>query len=81
MKQTAGGSVRGIERVHRVDDAQVVGEGGKVGQKLADFETGPAVLSEGEGGRQQAAGGALGAQVDGVGALAGVALEGGFGVE
>jgi hypothetical protein len=48
--------VGGVERVHRPDDAQVIGERGEVGQQFADVETGPAVLSESEGRRQQAAG-------------------------
>ena len=73
MKQAASGRVGGVESVHRADDAEIVGEGGEVGEKLADFEAGLAVLLEGEGRRQQAAGGALGAQVDGIGTLAGVA--------
>ena len=81
MKQAAGGRVGGVEGVHRADDAEVVGERGEVGQQFADFEAGLAVLSEVKGRRQQAAGGALGAQVDGIGALAGVLSQGGLGIE
>ena len=59
----------------------IIRDCGEVGEKFADFKAGLAVLGEGERRGEKAAGGALGAQVDGIGPLARVLLQRGLGVE
>ena len=75
MKQAPRRRVRGVERVHRTDNAKVVRNGGKVRQQLADFEPSPAMLSEDERRRQQSARGSLGAQIDRIRTLAGIPMK------
>src|SRR5947209_12110115 len=70
MKEAARRSVRGVEGVHGADDAKVVGASSEVGKKLADFQPGPAMFLKGKRRRKQATGGAFGAQIDRIGALA-----------
>ncbi len=66
---------------HGPDDGDVVGMGGGLVEQFADFEAAAAAGVEGEGGGEGDAGFAFGAEVFGGERFAGVAGEGGFGVE
>ena len=81
MKQAARRRVRGVERVHRPDDADVVDRRRDVGQQSADVNAAAAVLLELERRGQQAAGGALGAQIDRRRPLALILQQRGLGIE
>src|SRR3954464_7415705 len=81
MKEAARRRVSRIEGGPRADHAEVVGDVGQLGEELADFQAGFAVALEFKWRWIEAAGGALGAEIDRVGPLAGVFFEGRLGVK
>ena len=79
VNKAARGHVRGVERIHGADDADIVDHARHARQQFAEFDSALARLLEFEGRGQQPAGLALGAEIDGIGALALMLEERGLG--